>query len=256
MKIIAIIQARMGSTRLPGKILKEVLGKPLLEYQIERVKRSRLINQMVIATTLKENEQPIIDLCTRLSVDYYRGSEADVLSRYFEAAQQYEANVVVRLTSDCPLIDPDTIDHIITNYLENPHNYDYVSNTIVRTYPRGFDFEVFSMEALEQANNEARDTVEREHVTPYIYHHPDKFTLANVKRKNDLSSFRLTVDTDADLELITRVITNLYGQKNEQFLLEDIIQLLQKKPEWALINAHIEQKKLTPAKPKSLDIEE
>src|SRR4051812_28137816 len=114
----------MGSTRLPGKILKEVLGKPLLEYQIERVKRSRLINQMVIATTLKDNEQPIIDLCTRLSVDYYRGSEADVLSRYFEAAQQYEANVVVRLTSDCPLIDPDTIDHIITNYLENPHNYD------------------------------------------------------------------------------------------------------------------------------------
>ena len=256
MKVVAIIQARMGSTRLPGKIMKKVLGKPLLEYQIERVKRSRLINQIVIATTTKDQEQPIIDLCTRLSVDYYRGSEDDVLSRYFEAANYYKGEVIVRLTSDCPLLDPDTIDKIITKYLENPNRYDYVSNTIDRTYPRGFDVEIFSMEALEQANSEATNAAEREHVTPYIYHHPNKFKLANVKHRNDLSSFRLTVDTEADLDLITRVITDFYRQKKTQFQLEDIIQLLQENQEWALINAHIEQKKLIPPKTKQSELEE
>ncbi|MGZ4161026.1 MAG: cytidylyltransferase domain-containing protein [Neobacillus sp.] len=241
MKIVAIIQARMGSTRLPGKVMKKVLRKPLLEYQIDRVRRSKLINQIVIATTTKETEQPIIHLCEKLSVDYYRGSEDDVLSRYFEAANKYQAQVVVRLTSDCPLIDPNVIDEIITNYLSN--NYDYVSNTIERTYPRGLDVEVFSMKALEKCYREASDTVYREHVTPYIYHHPDKFNLGFVKHTIDLSSFRLTVDTEEDLDLISRLIKGLYERNKEYFTLEDIIHLLQEKPEWVLLNAHIEQKR-------------
>ncbi|ULT56476.1 glycosyltransferase family protein [Neobacillus drentensis] len=256
MKVVAIIQARMGSTRLPGKIMKKVLGKPLLEYQIEQVKRSRLIHQIVIATTTKEHEQPIIDLCTQLSVDYYRGSEDDVLSRYFETANHYKGEVIVRLTSDCPLLDPETIDKIISKYLENPNKYDYVSNTLDRTYPRGFDVEVFSMGALEQAYNEAANAAEREHVTPYIYLHPNKFKAANVKHRNDLSSYRLTVDTEADLDVITLVITDLYSQNKTQFQLEDIIQLLQKNQEWALINAHIEQKKVIPPKTKPSELEE
>lgn len=238
----------MGSTRLPGKIMKKVLGKPLLEYQIERVRRSKFINQLVIATTTKETEQPIIDLCERLSVNYYRGSEDDVLSRYFEAANEYDAEVVVRLTSDCPLIDPHIIDEIITKYLTNNGIYDYVSNTIERTYPRGFDVEVFSMKSLEQSFLEAKDTVEREHVTPYIYHHPDKFKLAFFKHRVDLSTYRLTVDTVEDLDVITRLITALYERHKECFILEDIIHLLQEKPEWSLINAHIEQKKVSPKK--------
>lgn len=256
MKVLAIIQARMGSTRLPGKVMKEVLGKPLLEYQIERIKRSRFINHIIIATTMKEHEQPIINLCTRLSVDFYRGSEDDVLSRYFEAANYYKGEVIIRLTSDCPLIDPHTIDTIISKYLENPNQYDYVSNTLNRTYPRGFDVEVFSMKALTQAYNDAVHAADREHVTPYIYHHPNKFKLANVNHSNNLSSYRLTVDTKADLDLITRIITTLYSHNNIQFRLEDIVQLLQENQDWSLINAHIEQKKLPPQKTKPSESEE
>lgn len=244
MKIVAIIQARMGSTRLPGKILKEVLGRPLLEYQIERVRRSRFIHQIVIATTNKESEQPIIDLCNRLFVAYYRGSEQDVLSRYWEAAMRYKATVVVRLTSDCPLIDPEIIDANIAEYLSKINLYDYVSNTIERTFPRGLDVEVMSMKALDQANREARNIVHREHVTSYIYLHPDKFTLGSVKNPLDVSSYRLTVDTEEDFQLIKRLIHHLSDKKIESVTFEDIICLLQENPEWSLINSHIEQKKL------------
>ena len=244
MNIVAIIQARMGSTRLPGKVMKEVLGKPLLELQIERVRKSKLINRVVIATTKKETEQPIIDLCKRLSVDYFRGSEMDVLARYFEAAIQYKADVVVRLTSDDPLIDPTIIDKIIAEFLSNPSKYDYVSNSIVKTYPLGLDTEVFSMNALKQAYWEAENPAFREHVTPYIRLHPDKFNIGVVLHPVDLSSYRLTVDTEADLALISRVLEELYIKKRECFTLEDIIVLLQQHPEWLLLNSHIEQKKI------------
>jgi spore coat polysaccharide biosynthesis protein SpsF len=244
LKVVAIIQARMGSTRLPGKILKKVLGRPLLEYQIERVRRSRFIHQIVIATTNKESEQPIIDLCNRLSIAYHRGSEQDVLSRYWEAAMRYKATVVVRLTSDCPLIDPEIIDASIAEYLSKINLYDYVSNTIERTFPRGLDVEVMSMKALDRANQEARNIVHREHVTPYIYLHPDKFTLGIVKHPFDVSSYRLTVDTEEDFQLIKRLIHYFSDKKLEYVTFEDIICLLQKKPEWSLINSHIEQKKL------------
>ncbi|WP_057915694.1 cytidylyltransferase domain-containing protein [Peribacillus muralis] len=245
MKVVAIIQARMGSTRLPGKVMKEVLGTPLLEYQIERVGRSKLISKIVVATTTKETEQPIVELCERLSVDYFRGSEEDVLKRFFEASNKYDAEVVVRLTSDCPLIDPNIIDKIISEYLSNISLYDYISNTIERTYPRGFDVEVFSMKALEKSYREAGDTVYREHVTPYIYHHPDKFKIAYVKHHIDLSSFRLTVDTEEDLVLITLIINSFYEKNKKHFTFEDIIYLLQDKPEWVSINSHIEQKKVS-----------
>lgn len=244
MKIVAITQARMGSTRLPGKVLREVLGKPLLEYQIERVRSSKLIHQLVIATTTKETDQPIIELCKKLKVDYYRGSEEDVLSRYFHAAIQYEADIIVRLTSDCPLVDPDIIDAVITKFLSNDSNFDYVSNTIERSYPRGLDVEVFSMKALDLVIEKASRPVYREHVTPYIYLHPEQFNLGFIKNNIDLSSLRLTVDTEEDLELISRVITEFYNSNIKSFVLKDIIDLSRKKPEWFLLNSHIEQKKL------------
>jgi len=233
----------MGSTRLPGKIMKEVTGKPLLEYQIERVGRSKTIDQIVIATTTKDVEQPIIDLCERLSVEYYRGPEEDVLSRYYQAASHYGAEIVVRLTSDCPLLDPDVIDKVITTFITDSDRYDYVSNTLERTYPRGLDVEVFSMKALEQADREAVDPAEREHVTSYVYQHPEVFRLGQVKQDKDLSSYRLTVDTEEDFELIARLLTALSGKRKEQFTVDDVISILQENPEWVLINAHIEQKK-------------
>ncbi|MFJ7746605.1 cytidylyltransferase domain-containing protein [Peribacillus sp. NPDC097295] len=242
MKVVAIIQARMGSSRLPGKVMKQVQGKPLLQYQLERIGKARLINKIVVATTTKETEQPIVDLCERLSVAIFRGPEDDVLTRFFDAATEHQTDIVVRLTADCPLIDPHTIDQALVEFLADVGKYDYVSNTLVRTYPRGFDVEVFSMKALAQAFKEAKEAAYREHVTPYIYHHPKKFKLASFLNGTDFSSLRLTVDTEDDLELITRLLEHLY--EKEDFTLEDITKLLKDKPEWSSINSHIEQKEV------------
>ncbi|KFL16175.1 acylneuraminate cytidylyltransferase [Geobacillus stearothermophilus] len=243
MKVAAIIQARMGSTRLPGKVLKKVLGKTLLEYQIERVKRAKTIDEIIIATTTKESDDPIVQLCQQLSIPYYRGSEEDVLSRYYEAATKFNVDVVVRLTSDCPIIDPNVIDKVVEHYLENKDRYDYVSNTLTRTYPRGLDTEVMSYEVLKRVHEEAKELVYREHVTAYIYHHPDQFRLCNVSNEKDESKHRWTVDTEEDFILIKNILETLYPI-NPLFTLEDVIRILQDKPEWVEINAHIEQKKL------------
>lgn len=243
MKVAAIIQARMGSTRLPGKVLKKVLGKTLLEYQIERVKRAKTIDEIIIATTTKESDDPIVQLCQQLSIPYYRGSEEDVLSRYYEAAAEFNVDVIVRLTSDCPIIDPNVIDKVIKHYLENKDQYDYVSNSLTRTYPRGLDTEVMSYEVLKKAHEEAKDWVYREHVTAYIYHHPNQFKLCNVLNEKGESNHRWTVDTEEDFLLIKNVLETLYPI-NPLFTLEDVIQILRDKPEWVEINVHIEQKKL------------
>ncbi|MCG3084805.1 glycosyltransferase family protein [Anoxybacillus sp. LAT_35] len=243
MKVAAIIQARMGSTRLPGKVLKKVLGKTLLEYQIERVKRAKAIDEIIIATTTKESDDPIVQLCQQLSIPYYRGSEEDVLSRYYEAATKFNVDVVVRLTSDCPIIDPNVIDKVVEHYLENKDRYDYVSNTLTRTYPRGMDTEVMPYKILKRAHEEAKEITFREHVTAYIYHHPNQFRLCNISNEKDESKHRWTVDTEEDFILIKNILETLYSI-NPLFTLEDVIRILQDKPEWVEINAHIEQKKL------------
>lgn len=242
MKIVAIIQARMGSTRLPGKVMKEVLGKSLLEYQIERVNRSQSIQSLVVATTQRETEQPIIDLCEKLAVPCFRGAEEDVLERFYEAAIHYEADAIVRLTSDCPLIDPLIIDKVV-NEFRNSRRYDYVSNTIKRTYPRGFDIEILSMEALKQCHRETTNTGYREHVTPFLYKHPERFNIGQVTHSSSLQHHRLTVDTEEDLTLVRLIIEHLYN-KNQSFSLEDILYLLQENPEWNLLNSHVEQKEV------------
>lgn len=243
MKVVAIIQARMGSTRLPGKILKKVLDKTLLEYQLERVRRAKTIDEIVIATTTKEPDNPIVELCQRLNVSIFRGSEEDVLERYYGAAKAFQADVVVRLTSDCPLIDPSVIDRVVGYYLEHHDHYDYVSNTLERTYPRGLDTEVFSFKVLDKVNHEAEEANYREHVTAYIYSNPGEYRMNQVTQDIDMSSYRLTVDTEEDFLLISKIIEALYP-KNPQFQLEDVYQLLLRHPEWKRINEHIEQKKL------------
>jgi spore coat polysaccharide biosynthesis protein SpsF len=243
MKVAAIVQARMGSTRLPGKILKKVLDKTLLEYQIERVKKAKTIDEIIIATSTKESDDPIVQLCQQLSIPHYRGSEEDVLSRYYEVATEFNVDVIVRLTSDCPIIDPNVIDKVVGYYLENRDQYDYVSNTLMRTYPRGLDTEVMSYEVLKRAHEEAKELTYREHVTTYIYHHPHQFRLCNVSNERDESKHRWTVDTEEDFLLIKNILETLYPL-NPLFTFEDVIQVLQDKPEWIEINAHIEQKKL------------
>ncbi len=243
MKVIAIIQARMGSTRLPGKILKKVQGKTLLEIQLERLKQSTLIQQVIVATTTQAQDDSVVDLCKQLNVDFYRGSEEDVLSRYYEAAVIFKANVIVRLTSDCPLIDPVIVDEVIATYIRQQDSVDYVSNTLERTYPRGLDVEVFSFKALEKTLTEAILQRDREHVTAYIYSNPNMFRIDQVKGEHDYSNFRWTVDTTEDFELIQRILNVLY-EEDKLFYMDDVVQLLTKHPKWNDINAHIEQKKL------------
>ena len=243
MKTVAIIQARMGSTRLPGKILKEINGKSLLEYQIERIQRSKMIDDIVIATTNKEAEDPIIRLCMRLGISYFQGSEDNVLKRYYEAAILNKADTIVRLTSDCPLIDPVIMDDVIKYYILNRNSIDYCSNTIERTYPRGLDVEVFSFVALEAAFHNAVLSRDREHVTSYIYTNPNLFRVAGITNDIDLSQYRWTVDTIEDFELITNILGSLYPLNNE-FLLKDVLNLLNGNTQWNNININIEQKKL------------
>lgn len=243
MNVVIISQARISSTRLPGKVLKEVLGKPLLQYQIERLWRVRNISNVVVATTQSVPDDPVANLCKSLGCAVYRGSETDVLGRYYHAAKAHAADVVVRITADSPLIDPGVIEQVIQSYRRHVSEYDYVSNTVMRTYPRGMDTEVFPVRVLGEAFREARLDYEREHVTPFLYMHPERYRIGNVSYHVDVSQHRWTVDTSEDFELICRIIEALAGE-HSVFTLEDMLRLLEQHPEWALINAHVEQKKL------------
>ncbi len=242
MKVVIIVQARMTSTRLPGKILKIVLDKALLEFQVERLRRVKLADEIVIATTTNNVDQPIIDLCEKLHVLYFRGSEVDVLSRYYVAAKLHNADVIVRVTSDCPIIDPQVIDKVIKFCLDYHSEYDYVSNCLKRTYPRGMDTEVFSFKVLQETFFEATAQPDREHVTPFIHMNPQRFHLANVSYTEDQSCHRWTVDTPEDFELIKRIIEALYTH-TPQFTLEDCLDLLSRHQDWSTINTNVEQKK-------------
>ncbi|WP_445479404.1 cytidylyltransferase domain-containing protein [Lysinibacillus irui] len=241
MRIVAIIQARMGSTRLPGKILKKVNGRPLLSYQIERLQQSNYINDLVIATTIDEKDDLIVEFCEKNNILSFRGSEEDVLARYYETAKAFKAEAIVRITSDCPIIDVQVVDKTIQYFIDN--NFEYVSNTVERTYPRGLDTEIFTFAALEIAYNEAVLKRDREHVTAYFYTNPDIFKISSVRNEIDYSKYRWTVDTEEDFQLIKNIIENLYSN-NPQFTLHDTVQLMETNPDWFNINAHIEQKKL------------
>ncbi len=243
MKVVAIIQARMGSTRLPGKVMKEILGKPVILWDLERVSHSKLIDEIVVAVPYGKENDVIVDTIKEYNdkIVTTRGSEEDVLDRYYQAAVQTNADVVVRITSDCPLIDPVVIDSVIKQFLDN--DCDYCSNSLTRTYPRGLDTEVFSFKVLENAWNEANKDYEREHVTPYIIENPDKFKLLNVASDIDLSHLRWTLDTKEDFEFINAVYKRIFPKK-QLFLMDDILELLSREPELIDINSHIEQKQV------------
>lgn len=243
LNVLIIMQARMGSTRLPGKVLKEVRGKPLMHYEVERLRRVSLARQLVIATTTHLKDQPVIDYCLGANIPFFRGSEEDVLNRYYCTAREFGADVIVRVTADCPLIDPEVVDQVIHFYLENYPQYDYVSNTLERTFPRGMDVEVFSFPGLSEAEQQAQNPVEREHVTPFFYRYPNKFHLGSIKNITDQSRYRLTVDTPEDFELIRRILEVLYPE-NPNFSLKDVLGLLERNPDWAKINSDVQQKVL------------
>ncbi|WP_409068650.1 cytidylyltransferase domain-containing protein [Clostridium sp. FAM 1755] len=243
MNVVCIVQARVGSTRLPEKVLKKICGKTVLEHDIDRLKQVKNLNKIVIATTTLDEDSKIEKLVAKLGIDCFRGSSEDVLSRYYFAAKKYKADVIVRVTSDCPLIDYNTSDRIIQYYLDNLDKYDYASNTIERTYPRGLDTEVFSFEALEKSYNKAKKQYEREHVTPYIYENIDKFRIIQYKNENNYSNYRWTLDTEEDYKLINTIYNSLY-KENQLFSFNDILKFIDKNPHLIKINGHIQQKKL------------
>lgn len=241
MTVTAIIQARMGSSRLPGKILKEVNGKALLLHQIERLRQSTMINHLIVATTTESIDDEVVTLCETNGILFYRGSENDVLERYYKAWEKFGGNTVVRLTSDCPLIDPKVVDETINYYKNN--QFDYVSNTIERTFPRGLDTEVFSSDALKVIYEEASLARDREHVTAYMYTNPTKFKIGSFKGDTDYSKYRWTVDTEEDFQLIKNIFEVYHGNENQLNLL-NIVQLMEENPQWFYINDFIEQKKI------------
>ena len=241
MKTVIIVQARMTSTRLPGKVLKEVLGKPLLAYQLERLRRVKLADEIVLATTTNQTDDVLASFAAKEEIRCYRGDEQDVLDRYYQAAILAEADVIIRVTSDCPLIEPAIIDEVSQVYYETPGG-DYVSNALSRTYPRGLDVECFSFKVLEIAWKNANKAYEREHVTPYLYQQ-DVFIKKEVKAEADYSGYRWTVDTQEDYELVRLLLEELY-RIQPYFSWREVLSVLEKHPEWKLINAEIEQKKL------------
>lgn len=243
MNVVCIVQARVGSTRLPEKVLKKICGKTVLEHDIDRLKQIKSLDKIVIATTTLEADNKIEKLVKELGIDCFRGSSEDVLSRYYFAAKEHKADIVVRITSDCPLIDYEISDKIIEYYLNNLEKYDYVSNTIDRTYPRGLDTEVFSFKSLEKSYNEAEKQYEREHVTPYIYQSTDKFRTSQYKNGTNYSNYRWTLDTEEDFKLISIIYDNLY-RENKLFNFYDILKFIDKNPHIVKINEHIKQKKL------------
>ena len=238
MNILAIIQARFSSTRLPGKVVKPIMGKPMLAFQIERVLQSKMIDQLIVATSTDSTDDAIEALCLQINIPCFRGSQNDVLDRFYRAALPWAQTHTVRLTGDCPLIDPDVIDAVIQFYLSG--GYDYVSNTLQPTFPDGLDIEIFRFPILERAWKEAVLPSQREHVTPFIYNQPECFHIANYQNSDDLSHLRWTVDEPEDFNFVTKIYNELYPA-NPDFRMTDVLDLLRRKPELAELNKTFER---------------
>lgn len=243
MKIVAIIQARMGSTRLPGKVMLPLLGEPMLVHEIARIGRSKRITFTIVATTDLPADDWVVDLCKKQDWQYCRGSEQDVLDRYYQCAKKAGADVIVRLTSDCPLIEPAVIDRVIEKFLQDAPDVDYVSNVLPpRTFPRGLDTEVFSFTALEKSWMEDKNPLLREHVTQYIVQNPEKFRISGITNSRDLSDFRWTVDTKEDFRLVTEIYSH-FG--HNCFSMDDVLSLMVERPNLLQINQDIHQKEVS-----------
>ncbi len=240
--VVGIIQARMGSSRLPGKVLKDLCGLPLLVREVKRVRRAQSLGRVIVATTTSADDDLLVRTCRAYGIPYFRGDPLDVLDRYYQAAKFFDAEVIVRLTGDCPLIDPKEIDRTVAEFFAA--NADFAANRLPppwkRTTPIGMDTEVANFAALERAWEKAAAKHDREHVMPYLYEIEGRFKTALVDHVPDWGNYRLTVDTPEDLKLI-REIYNRFGGTDD-FSLEDIIDVLKKEPGLLAINAHTQHK--------------
>ena len=234
MSVVAFIQARVGSTRLPGKVLMDLGGKPVVLRVIERVRKASNVDEVLVVTTFDPKDLPIVKLCAEIGVRVFCGSEDDVLDRFYQAAKLLKPEHIVRITADCPVMDPAVVSRVVAQHLQG--NSDYTSNTIEEHFPDGEDVEVFSFEALKRAWKEADLMSEREHVTLYIRNHPERFSLSSVKSDLNLSNQRWTLDTDKDYAFLTSLYKEL-GSRDEYFGMDEIIALLTERDELNTINA-------------------
>ncbi|MDA1353899.1 MAG: glycosyltransferase family protein [bacterium] len=231
--VTVILQARTSSSRLPGKVLKPILGKPMLWHQIERIKRAKRVDNIVLATSTDPSDDAIADFAKALGVTCFRGSLPNVLERYYGAATPYSDGFIVRLTGDCPFSDPALLDQLIHFHIFG--GYDYSSNCQTRTFPKGLDMEICHYSVLKEAYENATTDYEKEHVTPYIYQTATHFKLGVFKQHEDYSHLRWTVDTPADFELTCRLYGELYPNKPD-FLWRDVLSVVQDKPELQTLN--------------------
>ncbi len=239
MKIVVVVQARTGSQRLPGKILLPLAGKPLLQRQLERIQAATVPFELVVATTHSPDDEPVRELCKNLHIKCFSGHPTDLLDRHYQAAKAERADSVVKIPSDCPLIDPHVIDRVLTAFLESADSVDYVSNLHPPTYPDGNDVEVMHFSVLETAWREAKKDFEREHTTPFIWEQPERFRLKNVEWETGLNyamTHRFTIDYLEDYHFIKAVYDELWTESKPIFSLDDILQLLERKPELMEIN--------------------
>lgn len=246
MKTFAIMQARMTSTRLPEKILKEVLGRPLMLYEIERLRRVPEIDEMIVATTTNATDDPVVSMCEEHGVKWSRGSEDDVLDRYYQCALRHGAahgDTIVRVTADCPLIDPDVASAVIKTYFAARDRGERIDHLGIDygTLPHGTDVEVFSFDVLERTWHDGKSQMDREHVTWYMWHTPEKMRHAKYSHDKNYGGYRITVDTPEDFELVRSILEELY-QKNSRFTLDDVIEFLDSHKEIKSLNAEIKQK--------------
>jgi len=239
-RVVAIIQARMRSTRLPGKVLKNLGAETVLARVVNRTRRATLLDEIVVATTVELADDAIVQECGRLSIACFRGDERDVLDRYYRAAQKFAADAVVRITADCPLIDPELIDVAVRVFLDQKP--DYATNSLVATYPRGLDVEVFTAEALACAWHSAKEGYQRVHVTPYLYENPELFKIVSLTAEGDYSKYRWTLDTAEDLEMVRAIYTHFEQRGN--FRWREVCRLMESQPELAEMNSHVRPKTL------------
>ncbi len=234
-KITCIIQARTDSKRLANKVLKEIEDAPVICHIINRIKRSRNVEQIILATTDNDSDKILLDIAEKFKIIGFAGDEDDVLERFFDAATSFSADPIVRITGDCPLVDPELLDIMIQIFLEN--KYDYISNTIERTFPDGLDIEIFSFDALKKTHRQAKWSSEREHVTPFIVKNQDLFRVYSYRNKQDLSNLRWCVDEEDDLLMVKQIFHEMITE--QFFSTADIIDLISKNPKIAEINKNI-----------------
>lgn len=239
MSVNAIIQARCGSTRFPNKVFAIIDGKPLLWHVVNRLKYATKIDDIIVATTVSEKDDKIEEWCKENNVHCFRGSEDNVLNRYYSASEAFPSDYVVRITADDPFKEPKVIDAVVTKLMEE--GYDHVTNNLPPSFPEGLDCEAFKKSALDRSEREAETAFEREHVTQYIYHHPEIFKIGNVSNGENLSYLRWTVDKDVDFEMVKAVYVHRNPANKGILLMDEILDILKVNPEIEKINSEVER---------------